>query len=304
MDKNVKTRKTMSYEKKKSLYGYGFISLWIVGFLLFFVRPLFLVVAYSFSKIEYPDSGGYNLIFRGVTNYSRAFLEDPDILRMLYTSVSSMVLNAPVIIILSIAIAVVLNKKFAGRTVVRAIFFVPVIVAGGLVVSILNGDIMARTMLAGQKSSSMLQVSGLRNILMEFGLPQQVISYITNIANNIFNLLWKSGIQILLFLASLQTIPPSLYEASSIEGATEWDNFWKITIPMISPMVLTAVIYTVVDSFVDYGNLFMQKINMLTTTFNVEYSSTLSLLYFGVIMIIIGVIYYFARKLVFYRVDY
>ncbi|MDD2393857.1 MAG: sugar ABC transporter permease [Eubacteriales bacterium] len=300
--KKTKDKRTLSYERKKSLYGYGFIFPWIIGFILFFLRPLISIVSFSVSKINYLDIG-YDLEYIGIAQYLRAFLEDPDTLRMMTQSFSDMIIDTPVIIIVSLCVAVILNKKFIGRTVARTIFFVPVIVASGIVISILKGDIMSSTMLAGQKSSVLLQVSGLRGIMMEMGLPDQVIKIITDTSNGIFDLLWKSGIQILLFLAALQTISPSLYEASAIEGATEWDNFWKIMIPMVSPMILIALVYSIVDSFTDYNNLFMRKITGLTTNLSIEYSSALSLIYFVFVMIFVIVVYKIVSRFVFYSVD-
>ncbi|MFA6735480.1 MAG: sugar ABC transporter permease [Saccharofermentanales bacterium] len=300
--KKTKDKRTLSYERKKSLYGYGFIFPWIIGFILFFLRPLISIVSFSVSKINYLDIG-YDLEYIGIAQYLRAFLEDPDTLRMMTQSFSDMIIDTPVIIIVSLCVAVILNKKFIGRTVARTIFFVPVIVASGIVISILKGDIMSSTMLAGQKSSVLLQVSGLRGIMMEMGLPDQVIKIITDTSNGIFDLLWKSGIQILLFLAALQTISPSLYEASAIEGATEWDNFWKIMIPMVSPMILIALVYSIVDSFTDYNNLFMRKITGLTTNLSIEYSSALSLIYFVFVMIFVVVVYKIVSRFVFYSVD-
>lgn len=295
-------RRTLSYEKKKSLYGYGFIALWIVGFLLFFLRPFISVIVYSFSKIEYTDTG-YNLLFRGLTHFHRAFFEDPDILPMMWTSIQDMFVHVPVIIIISLLIATILNEKFIGRTLVRSIFFVPVIVASGIVISILKGDVMSSTMLAGQKSSSMFRATGLTYILMDMDMPEQVISLVSSATSDIFDLLWKSGIQILLFLAALQTISPSLYEASAIEGATGWDNFWKIKIPMVSPMILIAIVYSVIDSFTDYNNQFMRKITGFASSMNVEYGSTLSLIYFVAIVVFIGIVYKLFSRFVYYSTD-
>ena len=116
-------RRRLSYEHKKSLYGYGFISLWLVGFLLFFLRPFVSVIIYSLSKIEYLDTG-HRLVFRGLDNFRRALLEDPDIIRMMADSIKDIPVTVITIVIVSLAIAVVLNRKFFGRTAVRAIFFV------------------------------------------------------------------------------------------------------------------------------------------------------------------------------------
>lgn len=134
--------------------------------------------------------------------------------------------------------------------------------------------------------------------MMQMGLPEKMITTVTGMANGIFDYLWKSGIQILLFLAALQTISPSLYEASALEGATGWDNFWKISMPMVSPMILLAFIYSIIDSFTDYDNQYMQKIKDFATSLNVEYSSTLSLLYFVVITLFIGLAYLIIKRFV------
>ena len=149
-----------------------------------------------------------------------------------------------------------------------------------------------------QRSGGALQVSGLTDIMMQMGLPEKIITTVTDMANGIFDYLWKSGIQILLFLAALQTISPSLYEASAIEGATGWDNFWKISMPMVSPMIMLAFIYSIIDSFTDYDNQYMQEIKNFATSMNVEYSSTLSLLYFVVITLFVGLAYIILKRFV------
>ena len=295
-------RNTVSYERKKSLYGYGFISIWIVGFITFFIRPMIMVFRYSYSKIVYLDNG-YRLDYLGFGAYIQALREDSEYIRLLVESFQSLLFNVPIIVAVSLIIATILNQNFKGRTFYRAIFFIPVIVASGIVISILKGDAIAQVMLNGQKSSAMFKVTGLQQIMNEMDFPTQLTGLLTSAANSVFDLLWKSGIQILLFLAGLKTIPASIFEASSIEGATGWDNFWKITIPMVSPMILLTIIYTIIDSFTDYNNSLMIKIIQSANNMDVTYSSAMSLIYFTFIILFVGIVYVLIDKKVFYQVD-
>lgn len=298
----IRKRRKLSYERKKQIYGYGFISLWILGFITFFIRPIYGVIRYSFSRIVFEDFG-YSLENVGITHYYRLFTENADYKKNLVSSITWIFTNVPLIIIISLVIAVILNQKFKGRTVARAIFFVPVIVASGMVIVIMKGDVMSQVILSGNKNSAMLQVTGIQATLAEFGMSAELIESLTKAANSLFDLLWKSGIQILLFLAALQTIPPTVFEASSIEGATGWDNFWKITIPMVSPMIILAVIYTIIDGFTDYTNPLMSQIFTQARNGSIEYSCAMSLVYFVIIVIVIGILYKIINRFVFYSVD-
>ena len=91
-------------------------------------------------------------------------------------------------------------------------------------------------------------------LLYETGINMTLINSVTAIVDSLFELIWKTGIQQLIFLAGLQTINASMYEVAKIEGATGWETFWKVTFPMISPMLLINIIYTLIDSFTDYSN--------------------------------------------------
>lgn len=300
--KNVSTlkKRQLSYEVKKRYYGYGFIALWLVGTIFFFIRPLVSVIQFSFSDILLNDYG-YSLESVGFAEFDKAIRGDPNFLQKLSASLTKMLYEVPVIVLFSLGVGVVLNNKFRGRTVFRAIFFMPVIVSSGLVISKLNGGAGEEALLQSQ-SNAMFSVSGLDVFLGEMGLPVEIVSFLTDTANNIFSLSWRSGVQILLFIAALQSVSPALYEASKVEGASAWDNFWKLTLPSISPMILLAVIYTVVDSFIDYGNVLMQYITTQAKS-NLEYSSAMVLLYSLVMLAIVGVIFWLSRYVVFYTDD-
>jgi ABC-type sugar transport system permease subunit len=112
---------------------------------------------------------------------------------------------------------------------------------------------------------------------------------------------WKTGVQILLFLAGLQGISPSLYESARCDGATEWENFWKITLPMISPVILLNLIYTLVDSFTDINNRMMTYIK--DTAFikiQMGYASAMGWIYFLFIFVLLILVFVLTRRLVFY----
>ncbi len=289
----------MSYQRKKAWTGFWFISPWLLGFIFLFARPMCHSLVYSFHKLQIRPSG-LEMTFIGLDNYRRAFLQDPQFVRQLTESITGMLYQVPIIVIFSLFIAYVINQDFFGRTLVRAIFFLPVIIASGVVMDILRGDALAQALLTGQKASSLFEVTALQNILLESGLPQEIVSLFLRVVNDIFELSWKSGIQILVFLAGLQTIPRSLYEAAAVEGATGWESFWKITFPMISPMILLNLIYTIIDNFTDYSNTLMVTIARLAADLQIAYSSTLAWIYFIIVFCIIGVTYKIVDKRVFY----
>ncbi len=292
---NILKRRQLSYTARKSLYGYGFISIWIIGFITFFLRPLITTVIYSFNEVQFVEDG-IELTFNNFTVYRKLILEDPDLLRELLSCFTDLIYTVPVIVILSIMIAVMLNSKFAGKTFFRAVFFLPVIISGGAVLAIIRGDTAMSLMVEGTKSGSMLEISNVQTLISQFQLPEELSTFLISISNQVFNMLWKSGLQILLFLAALQTISPSIYEASKIEGASGWDNFWKITIPMISPMILLAVIYSIIDSFTDTNNIVMKTIISDASFLRYTQASVLSILYFVCTMIFIGLVFFILNK--------
>lgn len=293
-------RKPMPYEKKKSLYGYAFLSLWLFGVVFYFIRPLIDAVLYSFSRINITETG-YTLEFIGLKIYHTLLREDPDFIKNFTASLGNLFYQVPVIIVFSFFIAVILNQKFHGRVILRAIFFIPVIVANGVIIYILSGDAMAQMVITGGKNSAMFQVSSFGNYLISLNLPSRFVTPIVSAAGNIFNLAWKSGIQILILLAGLQTVPQHLYEASLIDGATGWEKFWKITFPMVSPVLMLVFVYSVIDSFIDYNNPLMRIILDKNTEAKTEIASGMALLYCLCIGLIIGIIYAIVNRFIFYQ---
>lgn len=232
----IKTTK-IPYEKKKGLYGYGFIALWFIGTLWLFIIPVLTSLWYSLcdtkllAKADALEMGmtsaGIYTEWNGFKNFVNAFTVDTEFLPKLGSSLGEILPNTLVIMIFSLFIAVILNQKFRGRTLARAIFFLPVLIATGPVISVINGDMTSQGISDASQFSTLFKTD-LVTELMEFigiyNINQTFTDVIKNITSDVLNLVWNSGIQILIFLSALQTIPPSAKEAASIEGATAWES--------------------------------------------------------------------------------
>lgn len=283
-------RHKMSYERKKGLIGYAFIGLWLIGFFLMYAKPLVQSLIYSFNELKITSSG-FEMVGKGFGNYKYIFTEDPDYLPALVDALKDLVYQVPLILVFSLIMALLINQDFRGRVVVRAVFFLPVIIASGVALSIINGDSASKMLMSGESSSQMFQVTSLATMLQGLNMSSDIVNTIVTAANNIFELSWKSGIQIILFLASLQTIPGSLYEAASIDGGTKWEIFWKVTFPMITPILLVNLVYTITDSFMAVDNTVLRKIlAAVSEKIDFDYSAALAWLYFAIIIVILLVV--------------
>jgi ABC-type sugar transport system permease subunit len=265
------------------------------------IIPVIQSILYSFAKVT-TTTHGYELDFIGWDNYTNILTIDPEFIRRVTTSLQNMVVQVPFIVLLSLFIALLLNQKFVGRTAARAMFFLPVIIASGLVISIINGDVFSQTIMQSSGASKLMQSDFLNSFLLENGVSEQIVQFITKLVDSIFFLIWKSGIQILLFLAGLQTVPVSMYEAAEIEGSTAWEIFWFVTFPMVSPILLLNVVYTFIDYFTDYSNNVMNYINQLAVNLNIELSAAMAWTYFLILLVIVSVMYLIVNKKVFYQV--
>lgn len=294
------------YERRKGLYGYGFIALWAIGSIYFFIMPVIKSLVYSFNETQ-PRTGYMELTFVGWDNYVNAFRKDPDYSKNLVEVLSSTALKTPLIIIFSIFIAVILNQKFKGRTAARAIFFLPVIIATGPVYDIINGNMSTGGYAGGSEQfSSMFEtdlVDQLLTFLGIYNISDKLTSLISTVTDDIFNMVWNAGIQILLFLSALQNIPHSAKEAAQMEGATAWEYFWKITVPYISPMVIAALVYTVVDSFVDPSNPVMQQVLSKAASWQHGYSAAMGWAYFAIVGTVLAIVVVIVNKFVYYEVE-
>lgn len=312
-ERKIKTNK-ISYERKKHLYGYGFIALWLVGTVWLFIVPVIKSLQYSLTDAMIYDKAdalamGYTVPgihgpWNNFANYVQAFAGDPKFPQFLVESIGEIIPQAFVIMIFSLFIAIILNQKFRGRTLARAIFFLPVLIATGPVISVINGD-MASQGISGAAQFSTLFKTDLVSDLLEFvgiyNINPEFTNFIEEITSNVLNLVWNSGIQILIFLSALQNIPPSAKEAANMEGATAWEFFWKITFPMISPMILANLVYTIIDAFVSTDNDVMQYVLTMQRYGEYGFSAAMAWIYFAVIGGILGIIVLIVNRFVFYE---
>ncbi|MEF2247385.1 carbohydrate ABC transporter permease [Paenibacillus sp. IITD108] len=286
-------------EQRRAWAGFIFILPWLIGFIYFFLMPFIKTIWFSFSTIQISGEG-MKTTFIGMQNYRKTFLEDPDNVRLIFSSLGDMVYQVSIIVVLSLFVAVILNQKFRGRVLARAIFALPIIISSGVVIYLLKYDVLAQSMQGSNQGADLFQSSELMQMLIQSGFNVQLVSYFMGIVNGIYELIWKSGVQILLFLAALQSIPGYLYEASSLEGATKWEAFWKITFPLVSPFILVVAVYSIIDTFTDFENPVMKKIFNLVAGMHYETVSTLGLVYFLLVLIVIGVVTALISRRVFY----
>ncbi len=273
----------LPYERRKSLIGLLCVSPWIIGFLCLYLYPLVQSVRYSLSNLTF-QAGTLNVRFVGWENYKTAFLSDPVFVRILTATLKDMLYQVPIILIYSMIVALLLNHKFRGRAVMRSIFFLPVIIATGVVMNIMKTDTVSMLMMSDAGSSSMFKADMFQTMLQETGVESSVVNAVIDAANNIFDLSWRSGIQILLFLAGLQSVPRPLYEASAMDGCTAWERYWKVTFPIMTPILMINLIYTIVDHFTSFDNAVMQSIMEYSSQLKYAYSSTLAWIYFAAII--------------------
>ncbi|MBQ4153036.1 MAG: sugar ABC transporter permease [Oscillospiraceae bacterium] len=287
--------------QRRTRAGICFLIPWLIGIVFFFIIPMCQSFWYSISEAEITD-GGANFIYTGFEAYEHFFIEDSLFIRELVNSIGSMLLSVAAIMFFSLFMANILVQKFRGQLLARVIFFLPFIIASGMVISIIKGDVYSGDIMDTAQSST-LQITVLRNILLSINLDNNVINTIVTMFNTLFEITWKCGLQILIFMSGLQSISPSIKEASKIEGATGWEYFWKVAFPMITPMVQLCLVYSIIDSFTDYSNTIIKRIYELNNSFELASSSALAWIYYGIIFIIVGIAFLVMRKKIFYYND-
>ena len=285
--------------KRNSLIGFSFTIPWVIGFIFLFLIPLIKTVLYSFSSISIGKSG-FELSFVGVRNYRATFSEDPNNLRMVLTSIGNVVVTVIVVVVFSLFLAILLNQDFRGRSLARVIFALPIIIASGVVIVLLKENVLQQNMGSSDTAATLFQGNGLLDFLKIMGLPDNIVGMFENILNNIFDMVWRSGMQIILFLSALQSIPSSSYEAAKIEGATAWESFWFVTFPMISPFLLVNIVYTIIDTFTDSTNTVMSKIFSLVSGVEYEKAAAFSIVYFILVLLVVGLVYIIMNKRISY----
>ncbi|MDR3174485.1 MAG: sugar ABC transporter permease [Treponema sp.] len=297
----------LTLEGKNARAGYLFILPFLFGFLNFMLFPILESLRMVFSAV-YIDTvkHGFSMKSVGFENMRRIFFVDPEFNRFLIEEIGKMLLIVPAVIIFSLFVALLLNQEFKGRGLVRAIFFLPVILSSGVMIGLETNNSLLSSMAELIKEGNQMKssITGvLEDILVTEGAASDFMAYIFDIVNQIYRIAMASGIQIVIFLSALQTIPPSVFEAAKIEGATAWECFWKITFPMVSSLILVNIVYSVVDYFIRTDNRVMEKINKaFTQRMEYGFSTAMAWIYFfTVIAIIGGITAYVSRKVYYYE---
>ncbi len=306
-----KTRRPASLDKRKAHAGWIFVLPFVAGFILIYLPIIFDSIKFSFQEIDPVRTGGYTTTWVGFSNYQKALFENPDFVQTLVSSIRQLVLEIPAIVIFSLFIAVLLNNKIVGRAAFRAILFIPVILSTGLIEAIDAQNNLMEFMDSsagidtgtGESTAAMLSSAiDLEALFANMKVGTELVQYVAAAVDGISSIVNRSGVQILIFLAGLQSISPAIYESCRIDGATAWETFWKITFPMISPMILVNAVYTIIDSFTTESNVMMQLIDAVypTPDGNVL-SSAMAWMYFLVIILILAAACGIMSAFVFYQ---
>lgn len=300
-----KKKRKVTLATKNAIAGYLFILPFIIGLLAFMIVPLLQSLRMSFSEVTVnPAAGGFTMVFTGLTNYNDAINIDPEFKVKLIENLQGMLLDLPSTLIFSFFVALLLNQSFKGRGFVRAIFFMPVILSSGVIVGLeYNNELLAsmKDVIAESSNASSI-TTVLKDMLVQEGSEsEQFFGYVFDMIDHVYDIAIQSGIQIIIFLSGLQTISTSMFEAAKIEGCTAWECFWKITLPMVSSLILVNVIYTIIDYFCRSDNEVMDYIsNMMISEMNYDLSSAMSWIYFVCCLVIIGIISLIISKRVYY----
>lgn len=306
MAKQTARRRSRSLEVKQRRMGYVFVAPLIVGMLAFVAFPVIQSLFFSFSKLNVVASG-YKLDFLGIENYRYIFAVDPDFRTMVIRSLRDMLINVPVVILFSFFVASLLNQKFHGRSLVRAILFLPVIIASGVVESVDKADAFSSLLSSGAQTAGASAVGEqlsekLIVYLQQLNISPQITNFIIDTVSRVYDIAIMSAVPIIIFLAGLQSVSPSLFEASYIEGATKWEVFWKISLPMVSPLILVSVIYCIIDSFTNVSNPVISRIHSSAyDSLNFGLSSAMAWSYMLIILAVLGIVYKLVSRFIFYH---
>ena len=298
-------KKTVGLMGRRALYGYLFILPFILGFIFFMIKPLWQSLNMALSEVVISNKG-FELNWNNFDNIKKAFLVDAEFNRMLVESIGQMVYRSLATIVFSFFVALILNQKFKGRAAARSIFFLAVILSSGVLVGLeYSNTLMSQLKATIEEAGNSNTITDvLEDILLSnaggIGGSEKLFKKLFEIIDGIYDVAMASGIQIIIFLSGLQNISPSMYEAAQMEGCTSWESLWKITVPMVSPLLLVNWVYTIVDFFMKTDNKIMTKINdQMVIQLNYGYSSALAWVYFIVCMALIGLTSLIISKVVY-----
>lgn len=302
-----KRKKAKNLARGNAIAGVLFVLPFIIGFLLFLCYPLGMSLYMSFNKVSATGEGlkfSWVGVWNESANFFRIFRVEKNYVEALVEELKRMVLFVPGILVFSFFMASLLNQEFKGRTLVRAIYFLPVILASGVFLGLeANNPMLTNVREAMKADNGAAAITNtLEKILLQGETGNTFFQYVIDIVGQVYDIAMASGIQIIIFLSGLQTIPPSMYEAAKMEGCTGWESFWKITFPLIGSMILVNVVYTMVDFFTRTDSTLMTLINdTLLIRFEYGKVAAMSWVYFLIIATFLGLVFLiFSRRVYYY----
>ena len=310
-------RKIASLDRRKARAGWFFVLPFLIGFVLIYLPMVWQSIQISFSHTRFLTGGAYKIEWVGFQNYSDALQVDPKFTQVLVTGLGNLAIDIPAILIFSLFMAIMLNQKMVGRAVFRSIFFIPVVLSTGIMEVISAMDVLGDQMASGEgiddgsgkETETLVSADDLALLFANMKVGNELVEIVTDMVNNIFDIVNRSGVQMLIFLAALQSISPAIYESCKIDGATSWETFWKITLPMISPMILVNGVYTIIDSFTTESNpvmVYVQTVYSDGTGANYgnkapSISTAMSWIYFAIVGLVVALIAAIMSGFVFYQ---
>ncbi len=279
--------KKLKIESKQKIIGFAFVGPWLLGFAVFLAYPLIYSLYMSFNKVKVSGSA-LKMEWMGWENYNKALLRDAEVMNNLIKVLQNTVIIIPIIVVFAIIMALLLNEEFKGRSFIRAVFFLPVLLTSGNLIESLTAQ--------GQGTVSFLKSDTINSLLANIG--GSLGETLTMVIDSFLIILWYSGVQMLILIAGMQSVNPSVYEAATIDGAGKWESLWLITLPNLVPFILLATIYTVVDQFTAPFNKIMDFImgHMNNVKTGYGYASAISFLYFLLILGMIGIVFLMFRR--------
>ena len=290
----MKKTKKRGLESARNRVGYTFIIHLVLGLALFFILPLISSIWYGFNNVTIRP-GEIETEFVGFELFHNLLVIDPNYVNDLRNSIGMMFYSLPIIISLSLILAVLLNQKFRGRTVFRAIFFLPVIMSNSVVMNQLNGEYITMPLFtSGAQGAGIIDYQG---IIQNLNVPDQISPFLVFLLSNTIELIWKCGVQTILFIAGLQSIPDSLYEVSKIEGANKWEEFWLVTVPSLRHIISLVLIFTMIELFAAMDNTVVSKAYAKMVAQDFGNSSAMLWIYFLIVIVLIGTVYTLYQQL-------
>ncbi len=290
--------RTGRLSRRQNMYAYAFLAPWIIGLIAFFILPMVDTVRYVFHHVVIGENG-LEYSYVGWENFNTIFVSSPEAIKLIAESLGNMFLRVIMVLFFSLFMAIILNQKFVGRAFSRMVLALPIIISSGVLLAVFKEDLFAQSVI-DQADFTIFQGEVLKQTMLSIGLSAEAVGKITGYISQIIDMIWYSGVQLLLFLAALQSIPKQLYEVCAVEGSTPWQSFWLVTFPLITPFLLLNTFYTIIDYFTDYNNPVMIRVSQYFEKMNYSYSATLAIVYFLIVGVVIGAIGLLMSRRIFY----